>query len=240
MIIRNARVLVGQYDLSGDHNSISVELNPAERDGTTFGHTAENLVPAMPAINVTGAGFVTLGPGEAHDVLRRNLGVADVPFTVISGDPDDGPQAIEFFKATEFTYKHGAEVNNLLAFSYTVRGRGQAPVAGRTLQLAPVVADGGGAMHDLGVLPAGQTAYAAIHVLAVTGTAPTLDVSIQTADAEDPLVLTPVAAFPQMTGPGSAFISIHGPTPAGQPWWRAMFDVGGTAPNFDLVVILGK
>lgn len=78
----------------------------------------------------------------------------------------------------------------------------------------------------------------------VSGTLPTLDVSLQSS-ADGVTAWATLAAFPQQTlshaqaiGTQTAPAKVVCVTPVGRPYIRVFFDVGGTTPSFGLTEVL--
>jgi hypothetical protein len=237
MILRDARIYFGEHELSADHNQINLEVGVVELDNLRFGMSAESVAAGLGRIELSGAGFVRLDAGF-RAALRQNIGLADVPVTLISGDPLTDDVAVEFFRAMEVSYRAGAQVGQLLAFSWTARGQGYLPAFGHSHAVGAVTLNGTSTPQQLGALLAGEVLFAALHVTGVTGTDPTLDVAVQSDNAVGFPSPTPQGSFAQVTGPGSEFLVIPGPI--ADDWWRGAWTVGGTDnPSFDVALVLG-
>lgn len=101
--------------------------------------------------------------------------------------------------------------------------------------------DSTGAEADSGKIPVGgatdleaETLVLAVDVTSFTGTAPTLDISIEWSfdDGATFIAPTPAVAFAQITGPTSEIIS----TPVLAPDYRLVYTWGGTVTDADLTV----
>ena len=91
---------------------------------------------------------------------------------------------------------------------------------------------------ELGAVSATQKLVATLHVTAVTGTSPTLDVTIES-DASDSFAggETTQITFTTVSAVGSQTIEINGAVT--DTWFREEHTIGGTTPGFDYVVTLG-
>jgi hypothetical protein len=234
MILRDARVLFGAYALSADHHEITMTVGAAERDGTRFGHTAECVVAGLPTLEVTGTGFVRVGPTGPDAGIRGQLGLEHVPITIMSGDPALEPAAVEFFLAEALNYKSGAAVGDLYAFSWTAKGNGVAPAAAAAVTAQDVTAQMWGTAVQL--LPNVPVAVA-VHILAVSGTTPTLDVRLESAPTSAFASMTERWFPATMTAAGAVFARVPGST---DTWWRLRCEVGGTSPRFTVLAIIGQ
>lgn len=226
-----------QYQLTTDHNKLNPESGYDEQDGTVFGDTARRAKGTIPFVTLEGGGFVSMGTGSVHDVLKANISVADVPVTLAPTGGADG-QIAEFFKAMVLRYKPGGRVGTLMPFSVSAKGQGVPLVSGKILGTGSKTATANGTARQLGAVTASQRIYAALHVLSVSGTNPTLNVVIASDNAQGfPSGATQIT-FAQKTAAGSEFKSALGAIT--DDWWRAQWTIGGTAtPTFDIVIAVG-
>jgi hypothetical protein len=94
-------------------------------------------------------------------------------------------------------------------------------------------------VYALGAATATQHLYGVLHVLAVSGTNPTLDVVIQSDDAEGFASGTTRGTFTQKTAVGSQFLTpVAGPVT--DTHWRCTWTIGGTnTPSFTIALVVG-
>jgi hypothetical protein len=236
MILRDARVYVGGYDLSGDHNEVQVTVGFREADGTRFGHRAECVAATIATVEATGKGFVRIGPTGTNRALRQNLGVENVPITILSGDPVLEDAAIETFIAEVMTYRAGAAAGDLLSFDWTAKAQGHPSESGTLLASGTITATSVGAARAM-TIGVGASVVMTLHVLTVSGVGPLLDVLVEsdtTAAFTSPKLR---GTFPTMNAPGSATIVL--PAAPADGYWRARWTVGGTNPGFSVAVVTG-
>ena len=171
--LTDARIYLAEFNLSGDHNQIDLEVGVRDRPNTVFGNVAESVKGTLPYVELTGQGFVTLGTGNVHAVLGANINTADVPVTVTYGGATEGEYA-EFFKALVARYNPFAtgEVGEHMAFQFNAKGQGVNPVQGKIHGVGSKTSTGTGTGYQDGAAAATDTIYAALHVLSVSGTAP--------------------------------------------------------------------
>jgi hypothetical protein len=237
-IATNCRIYVGQYDVSGDLNKVDLGNGGSDLNAAVFTNTAGNTVPGLykPKFNATG--LVTLGTGLVHENLRGNLGVADVPVTVSPQSGAAGDVAV-FLKAIESTYTVGAKVGEILPFTVMANGRGVPAIAGNLFVAAGnKTATGSSGIIQLGAVSATQKVYAAVHVLSVSGTNPTLDITVKSAALVGFGSPTTRITVAQKTAAGSDFQSASGAIT--DQFYRVDYTIGGTAtPTFSFVVAVG-
>lgn len=238
-IVKNARLWLGAYNLSGDINSAAFDLSAELLDDTTLEDSARSRLPGLLVSAVHLAGLWDAGAGEPDDVVDGYFSVADVPVSVCPiAAAAAGSRAFTFL-ASLADYQRGAAVGELFKFSAGAEGSGGVPlVRGTVLNNAAQTASGNGAAFQLGALAAGQSLYAALHVLAVSGSAaPTLTCKIQSDAAE--AFTTPVdqITFAAKTAIGYEWKSAPGAI--ADDWWRVNFTISGTLPSFLFALIAG-
>jgi len=74
-------------------------------------------------------------------------------------------------------------------------------------------------------------------VIAASGTTPTLDVTIESDDAEGMASATTRLTFTQATATTSEWQELAGAVT--DDWWRAAWTIGGGSPSFTAVVVVG-
>ncbi|OFW37654.1 MAG: hypothetical protein A3J29_06165 [Acidobacteria bacterium RIFCSPLOWO2_12_FULL_67_14b] len=234
----NPRIWFAQYHLSADHSRCEVASGHEPEDGTVFTHTAKAVRGTLPFVELKGSGFVDFASGGVHQVLKGNVNVANVPVTIgMEGATVDTRATL--FLARLLQYRTPGVVGKLLPFEYDAKGQGTPAVDGYLFGLGSKTATANGTAIQLGTLDAGETMYAALHVISASGTSPTLDVVIASDNAEGfPSGVTRIT-FAQKTAAGSEWTSLAGAV-ATDDWWRAQWTIGGTdTPTFDIVVAVG-
>ena len=87
-------------------------------------------------------------------------------------------------------------------------------------------------------MAAGKYLYAILHVLAVEGTNPTLDLIVQSDDASGFASAVSRITFTQKTAIGAQFASLVGPIT--DTYFRASYTIGGTnTPKFTIALAVG-
>jgi len=100
-----------------------------------------------------------------------------------------------------------------------------------------LIASGNGTAYQHGAVATGKTIVGVLRVLSVSGTLPTLTAVIQS--SADAAFTVPNArlTFTQATGVTYEVKTAAGPIT--DTWWRIIYTVGGTSPNFAVVVSFG-
>lgn len=238
-VLTDCRLYVGSNDLSGDVNSLAVEVGADLLDATTFGHGTRINRAGIRSVVASAEGLWDADGADAPDtVLHTMVGLQDVPVTICPTNGADGERAF-LFRAVNGEYGPSAGYGELLGFSVSLEGSDGAPlVRGLVLRAAGLVGVSGvGTGRNLGAVGATQRLYGALHVLSGSGTTPTLDVRVESAPLADFVGATTRLTFAQATGATSDWRSLAGPV--SDPWYRVSYTIGGTAPSFSFVVAVG-
>lgn len=238
-IIKNARLWIGGYNLSGDVNRLAMDLNAEMQDNTTLAHSARSRLAGLLVSALQCDGYWDAGDGEPDDVVDGYFALTDVPVSVCPIPAAAAGSRAYTFLAALGDYQRGAAVGDIFKFTAGAEGSGGVPlVRGLVLNNAAQTADADGAAFQIGALSADQSLYAALHVLAVSGTGtPTLSCKIQSDDAEAMTTATDRITFTDQTAIGYEWKSVAGAVT--DDWWRASFTITGTNPSFLFALIAG-
>ena len=228
------------YDVTGDMNQSALGLDAEALDETTFADSTRTHKGGLKVISFDTAGLFQAGaaPDLIDTVAQNNIGTT-FPISVgPTGSGADG-QIAYLFKALASSYQpFGSGIGELLAINLSVAGAGNLVRGTIMLNSTALTATGNGTARQLGAVLAGEKVYASLHVLTVSGTSPTLDVTIDSDDNSGMTTATTQLTFTQATG-----VTSEGPlTAAGaitDDWWRVEYAITGTTPSFDAVVVIG-
>lgn len=238
-VLTDAKLYVASFDLSGDMNALALTYSADMLDATTFGQSARINKAGLKSIVAQHEGlWDSDGTDEPDDVFFSRIGTANVPVTISPQTGADGEVAF-LFRAVHSEYAPGASVGDLFAFSVGMQGDDGAPLV-RGMVLHPATArtaTGNGTARQLGAVSATQDVYGALHVLAASGTNPTLDVTVRSDDGSGFASPTTRLTFAQKTAIGSDWQTAAGAIT--DDWWRVTYTIGGTNPSFTFVVAVG-
>lgn len=192
--LKDARVYVGGYDLSAQHNYVSLELTRAALDETDFmDETTQINKLGLRSVRFTGRGFwdagaeVTTTPKKIDDVLYAGLDLEDVPATIVpSIGAGIGGVAYSIKSATArirpFLGQHGQLMSieyDLVATSArairgTILARGQWGAADDDRFLVSVAMQATPYALDATTLPSGESPRCVQATHTAVGTADTL------------------------------------------------------------------
>lgn len=234
-ILRNQKILFGGYDLTGTVNSVAVETGCAILDGTVFGDITKNNKAGLLTVGCGIQGFVDLS--SIDKALFDSIGVQGKAISIADSGTEGA--TVYFFKGFAGGYNPQGTVGEQFKYSLAAAAEGRMVRGSLMENNTGIIATGNGTARQLGAVSATQKLYAAIHVLGVSGTLPTLDVVIKS-DASNDFTgaETQRLAFTQATGITSQIIEVSGAIT--DTWDKIYWTVGGSgSPSFDFIVALG-
>lgn len=239
-------IMDGDNYLSCVANSITSEISVESADSTTFCSAgAKERIPTLHSQQVSVSTFI--------DESALNG-------TYMNGSPTGrwmltnyrAPQAGDIFHAmpslAENSPAVGGDVSGLLQADmsfvnetkYIIKCEGAS--TGGTLLWTTATSSGNGSGVDFGALSAGETLYAwlAVDRATVSGTTPTLDVTIERSASDSWGAPTTVYTFTQATDSANTHQVKNSETGAqAETWYRAAYTIGGSTPSFRFFVGLG-
>lgn len=225
-VFKDAKLLVGGYDLSGVLNNASLSYSVEMLDSTTFGDLGKRRKPGLEDVSANLAGF---WDSTKDTPLFTNVGGSDVLSTLASSGTAGSNSY--FFLSSQSTYNPGGQVGQLLGFSVATWGN-TILVNGKVFENGAKTSTGNGGLGlALPAVASGQKLYAGLHVVGVSGTSsPTITVAIESDG--DSTFATPVdrITFDPVTAVGSQYKTFDGPITDTQ--YRAKWTVSGTSPSF--------
>lgn len=233
--IVNAKLYAGGYDLSGDTSRLALVYSADTPEDTTLGMSGKSRKGGLKNIALQHEGFWNGGTGNVDDALFSQVGLTDVPTTVAPLTGAEGELAYTFL-TTKGSYSPGASVGDVLPFSVSADGSGLL-IRGTLIHNATKTTTGTGTAFQLGQVSAVQKLYASLHVLAVSGGSPTLDVLVQSDTVGFPSPLTKVT-FSQAVAIGSQW-SVPLAGAITDDYWRVSYTIGGSTPSFLFAVTVG-
>lgn len=232
-IFKNAEILLSGYDISGDSNKVALSSKADVKDRTTFNNTARRRVCGLLDTSISAEGFFdpAKDAGLFDFIASGEKIIAVSPAAGIAGD------LVYFAKCqtAEYTPMEGA-IGELAAFRLSGQGSGPL-IRGKVLERGAKTATAPGTAANIGAVLATQKVYACSHVLAVSGTNPTLDLKIQSDDALSMSSPIDRITFDQMTTVGAQWKELAGPIT--DTWWRVNYTLGGIDPSFVIAVVIG-
>ena len=166
------------------------------------------------------------------------LGTAGVPKSVCTASADGSVAYL--LKSIPLSYTPVSGAVGELA-SATISGSSSTGPVVRGLLIHPSnvarTSSGTGTGRQIGAVAAGKKVYAALHVLAASGTSPELDVIVQSDDNAGFTSPTTRLTFSTATGRTSELLSAAGAIT--DDYWRVSYTIAGTSPSFTFAVTCG-
>lgn len=234
-ILRDCKLYVAQYDFSGKMNALALNYGVDTRDDTAFGDDTKSNAAALKTVTFQHEGYFEAGSGSVDEVFFANLGLADKIMTISPQDGAEGDVAY-FFKSLQGKYAPGAKIGDMLNFQ--VSGQGNSLVRGNILCSGTKSVTYESLPQQLGAVSAAQQLFAALHIIAASGTLPTLVVKVQSDNAEAFTTPTDRITFASQDGVNSVWADpVAGAIT--DDWWRVSYTIGGTTPSFQFIVPMG-
>ena len=181
-VFRDVKLLYNEYDLSGDHNSMTLGVSRTELENTVFGDVGVRRLAGMQSMEFSHSGFYsTATTTDVDPLLFAGVGTADTLLTVLPDGTAEGDVAY-FTKAVEFEYAPLGSVNEVTPFTANALSQGEKVVRGNLMNFSTETGAGNSTGVQYGLVGATQSLYAMLHVTAYTGAGSGLDVTIYSDD----------------------------------------------------------
>jgi len=245
-VIKNSKIIINQYDLSSDHNSVELSVTREEKDSTVLGAVGRNRLAGLQSFTFSGSGYFEASTGtgaqasrsKIDTVIQPAVGTSNAEITILPQGSSAGSKGF-FSQANIFEYSPGGSVGDILGFSFAGAGEGKAMVQGVVLSSSALTASGTGTPFQLGAVQSHQAMYAQLHVTETSGTSPGLKVTIQSDPTSGFGTPTTRISFTTITsGLASEWKSLA--TTVSGPWWRTNVTTVGTGERFKAYVIAGQ
>jgi len=235
----NAAVYYDQLDLSSYTREVTLDYAVEEQDATTLQQNTRIAKGGLTTVGFSIGGFHD--HADPDSTVFDGVGTRAAPFTFCPNGYTEAGRAF-LTQPLQTAYNPlGASVGDMSAFSFTGTGRGVPLVRGQLLHADSAARTSSGAAPQpapqLGAVAAGERMYASLHVLAASGSTPTLDVVVQSDDNEDMTSATARITFTQAGAVTSEWSSVAGAVT--DDYWRVSYTIGGGSPSFTFVVAAG-
>lgn len=237
--IMNARVYLAEVDLSGVTNAAALNVKVDLKDCPTCTDDWITRLPGIKDVICDVKGWFDADPvtGQPAQKMFDSFGLSSGVLSLAAGSGALGDKAW-FFRPTLAKYDPlGGKVGEVVPFELHAEG-GVPLVKGQVLQPKNTLTiSGNGSALQLGALSATQKIYCGLHVFAVSGGSPTLNVILQADNASNfPSPATQIT-FAQKVAVGQDWQSANGPVT--DDWWRINYTIGGSTPSFTFALVAG-
>lgn len=236
-IVKNARVFVDGYDMSGDLNQAAIDAGAEEQDDTRFNDTTRAVASGgLKTFAWSVGGFWKAGSTGPDAIAYGRLGSTAV--TTLSPSTAGAGSVAYLWQGRPANYELGGSIGDNHSFSLS-GAVGDEAVRGQILaRVATASTTANGTAVNLGSRTAAQKLYAALHVYGVTGSTNTLTVKIQSDASTSFASPTTHVTFTAV----SAGVTGEWKTATGastDAYYRAVRTVAGATADFDYAVSAG-
>jgi len=199
LTLTNAAIWFGQYNLGSYHNTLDVKANKAIQDTTAMGSTWSTNLAGVLGASFSGGGFWDMTAPVTPDFEYYNGTISATDRIIsVSADGGDIGEVAYTMQALAGEYSGFGAYGDPAPFAINATADGPL-VRGIVLGNATAAGAGDGAGQTYVALVAGQTLYAALHVVTFTATSCTIKVQTDadnnwTAGATDRITFTSVTA----------------------------------------------
>ncbi len=229
LILTDAKIYAGAFDLSGDHNKVALAISFEDKNFTRFGAAGKGRRAGLGEMTLAGEGIVNAGVDLQDAVHFNDLGVFQRVMTVAAvGDLGDQASTMRGVEL-QYTPLDGA-VGDEHKFSVSAMSSGLFLPSATVLhdRETPETSSGNEVAQNVGDIVVPELGYAALHVVAATGT--TLDVLVESDTAVGFPSPTTQFTFAQATGVTSEFSTAIAAT--ADDWWRVSWTIVGGSWTF--------
>lgn len=232
-VMSGALILFDGLDLSCSLNQVVLDHSADALDNTRLCDTTRKRVGGLKMSALGAAGFFEAAQPDAS--LFAASGVADKLITV---GPSQTPGDLAYFMRAllgDFTPIAGG-VGELAGFELEAGCSAGGLVRGTLMELRTETASGNGTIRQLGAVATGKRLSAGLHVLAASGSTPSLIVKVQSDDAVGFPSPTDRITFNSAAAVGSQFADLAGPIT--DDYWRIVWTIAGGTPSFKFAASL--
>lgn len=233
-VVKDAQVLYGGVDVSGLMNQVGLDYGVEVQETTTLADSTRSRLAGLLTAELTHQGF---WDATLDSTVFADVGGASEVITVLPDAHTVGSRAF-FMQTLAASYEQGLDIGEVFAFTLTATGT-ETLVRGLNLAEGTYTADADSASINLGAVASGSKLFTAMHVLAASGSTPTLDVDIVSDDdGTFDSASTIRHSFDQVTSSvGAQFASVAGPITDAH--YRAEFTITGGSPSYDVLIVIG-
>ena len=239
-VLLNVRTFAVGADLTGNSNKIELSAEVEAKESTNYASQGyKEVMGGIASAEISGEGqWEALDPTKVDDASWATLGGVG-PWS-ISANNDASVGGLAYFtNALRSDYKLGDAVGEVAPWTSTAKSswplvRGQfahPPGTARTTT-------GTGTGLNVGAVAVNKRMYAALHVLSVAGTTPSITARVESSVDNTFASPTTRLTFAAANAVGGQILRTAG-TAITDPWWRVAWTISGTTPSFLFAATLG-
>ena len=237
---QNVRLFTATADLTGVNNKLEVTAEREAKEATPFatsGAVWAEVLAGLAKTEISAEGQWEAGDtGKIDDAAFANLGSV-VPVTIGPVGAADGDLAY-LTGALRTKFDVGGSVGEVAPWTGEMVGNW--PLVRGKMAHPPGTArtsTGTGTAYQLGAASSSQYLYAALHVLSLSGTSPSITVKVQSDNASNFPSATDQITFTAATARSGQLSRVAGPIT--DDWFRVSYTISGTGPSILFAVAFG-
>ncbi len=237
IILKDAKSFLDGRDLSGVLSQINLNMTRDMKESSVFGDDTVRNTPALKSYDINQSGFWDVNADA--DIIAN---IDDMTKTMLLAlTAEGGALGDNAFigVARVSNYTPGAAHGELFEFSFDLVPEGTDLIRGKVMENvnAPLTTSTLGTIREFtGGVSATQKLVCQLHVVAASGTAPLLDVVIESDDAVGFATPLPRLTFTQATGRTAERKELVGPLT--DTFFRANLTIAGGTPSFTVFIVL--
>jgi len=229
MILKNAKVFLDCCDISGIANRIRYGMENRLQEASTIDDDVEKYVPGITKFTTEVDGYYD----EDIDYCVENYTNPTLSIFTSTNPNAFGYSMEGVEEMATFNFPVGELKNYTIRFESKSRGVRVVTLDGEITKTSTYTGNG----KELGAISSDQKLYSFAHVIDVSGTSPTLDITVES-DADNSFSSpTTRITHTQFTDTGSEMKTADGPIT--DTWFRVKYTIGGGSPSFKMIVGLG-
>lgn len=231
-IVSQRKFWLNEFRMSAQQSSQELTIAYDELETTTTEDTIHCMTPGIPSFDFQAEGFNSYGAGGVEAVVYPYVDANTQVVCALSTDAGAAGETAYLWTGYLYTYEQPFNVPDLSGF--TLGCKPDAKVVRATIVRAEAAATGSGTgtAYQVGSVSASQSVYAHVHCIAFDGTS--LDINVESDDAEGFPSAVTRASFTQLTDVGKERISAAGAIT--DDWWRIDFTFVGTSVTFMVAI----
>ena len=232
-------ILVGSVQMAGHAKNVNCQTTVAPLDTTALSATGwTSLIGGNKTGTVDLEFMQDVAAGSVDATLWPYLGTSGVPHSLVTASADGSTAYLMQGIPLSYTPIEG-EPGGLAMGRISGQASGSPVVRGQLIHptAAARTSSSTGTAFQTGAVSATQRVYAALHVLAASGTTPSLTVTVQSDNASNFPSATARVSFAAKTDVGYEWSSTAGAIT--DDWWRVSYTISGTNPSFLFAVTVG-
>ena len=182
-VLVNAKSMYDGRDLSGITRQVALNSEVDLQEVTTFGDTFRRRAAGLFSVDLSAESYwESLSGDDSSDSDMFGLLNAGKKLVSVAGEGGNVADVGYMFEGDLQSYNVGAPIGELYKANIALQGNDKL-MRGQVMENGTRTATGNGTAVQVGAVSSTQTIWSGLHVVAASGTSPTLDVTVESDDA---------------------------------------------------------